>query len=472
MSRLNLRSRIFLSYLLLIVPMGVILILFARQTLDATIEDNFAISFEEDLDFVEEQVEEWVIRLVEEESFDEQDLFNELADLAEDIDLHVLLLDVEGEEILFDSLPSREMTDFPGEDVEFLIEFGFPDGIETADEFLYAAHYVFYEDDPDFILRMGRSVAEVTQTQQTQSTALTVTTILVGAGLLVLLGSWMANTLTRPIKRLRTTAQAMATGDLTTRADMNAPQEVAELAHDFNEMAAAVETMVTEQKAFAGNVAHELRTPLTAIRLRTESLLEDNPDAAMTRKYIEEIDSEARRLSGLVDDLRLLARADANRVAIGREMVDLGRIIRTLHQEYQTQLTQKQLTWHSNIAPDLPPVEAGLSHMQIVLRNLIDNAIKYTPDGGEVVVSAESNPNQLIVTVRDNGMGISAEDLPHLFTRFYRADKSRNRAISGSGLGLGIVQSMVDLYGGTISIASDGIGHGTTVTMTLPVRRR
>ena len=469
MNHLSLRLRIFLSYLLLIVPMGLILILFSRQTLDETIEGSFFSNFEEDRNFVEDQVGEWVVRLVADDSFDEQDLFNQLSNLAEDIDLHLVLLDLAGENILFNSMPDRRMADLPSQDVEFLLEVGFPDEVETDDEFVYAAHYVYDEEEPAFILRIGRSMEEVGQTQQTRATALTLTTIVVGAGVLLLLGSWMANTLTQPLKRLRTTAQAMARGDLSTRAEMNGPQEVAALANDFNEMAAAVETMVTEQKAFSGNVAHELRTPLTAIRLRTESLLEDDPDATMTRQYIKEIDSEARRLSGLVDDLRLLARADAQRVAVGREMVDFGRIIRTLHQEYQSELSEKQLTWLCQIDPELPTVEAGLNHMQVVMRNLIDNAIKYTPDGGEIEVLATADADQVIVTVRDSGVGISAEDLPNLFTRFYRADKSRNRTIPGSGLGLGIVESLLDLYGGSIVIESEGIGHGTKATLMLAV---
>ena len=165
----------------------------------------------------------------------------------------------------------------------------------------------------------------------------------VAAILIVGLGSLMANTLTRPLNQLRRTAQEMAEGNLNTRAETDAPPEIAELARDFNEMSEAVETMVTEQKAFTGNVAHELRTPLTAIRLRTETLLEDEPDEALTRRYIEEIDAEARRLSRLVEDLRLLARSDANRIEVGHEMVDFCRIIRTLKQEYHTQLVQKQL---------------------------------------------------------------------------------------------------------------------------------
>lgn len=473
MNQITLRTRILVSYLLLIIPAALLLVIYVNQQILASEDEVFFSDFEEDTEIILSEVEEVAGEIGDGEGAWSEAL-GELGDLADALDMQVQLIAENGNSVFFDTTEGGE-TEYrlrPPEDVEALI--AVDESHDWFDEDSGVVHQPFYveiDEETTIIVRIGRELSPTKQQQFRRTVALIVGTFGGAAFLVAGMGFWMANALTKPLNQLRTSAQAMAQGNLQTRANTNAPPEVAKLAQDFNEMATAVEAMLTEQKAFAGNAAHELRTPLTAIRLRTETLLEDEPDAELTRRYTEEIDAEARRLSRLVEDLRLLARTDANRVEMGREMVDFGRIIRTLKQEYQAQLLQKELQWQSEIDPALPTVEAGLNHMQMVMRNLLENAVKYTPHGGKIAISAQSDGEQVIITVADNGVGISAEDLPYLFKRFYRADKSHNRAIPGSGLGLGIVKNMLELYGGTIVIESEGIDQGTTAIMTLPLNR-
>ena len=281
---------------------------------------------------------------------------------------------------------------------------------------------------------------------------------------------WLLTSLTRPLAGLQQTALKMADGDLTQRVNPLTNDEIGDVGQAFNTMAERIEAMVAEQRAFAGNASHELRTPLTTVRLRTEWLQSGELDSATAQQYIAEIDSETRRMSRLVEDLLLLSRLDAKNLAQGDAQIDLSRLLRLLQQEFVS-ITQTKAITLTFDPPTmvLPPIQATLSHVRLVVSNLLDNAIKYTPEGGQVTLSLRQVNQQAQIRVIDDGQGIAANDLPHISKRFYRADKAHSRQIEGTGLGLALVYSVLDLYGGTIEIESRGLNEGTAVTVYWPL---
>ncbi len=236
-------------------------------------------------------------------------------------------------------------------------------------------------------------------------------------------------------------------------------------------MSAQVEAMIEAQRAFASNASHELRTPLTTIRLRSEALREGELDDETASRYIAEIDDEVQRLGNLVQDLMLLSRLDAGRQETGDEQVDAVRLARQLLREITPPAENRHITLVLDAPDTLPVVTAGYTHLTIVFRNLLSNALKYTPDGGQITWQMALAGQTIRHTIHDTGQGIAAEDLPHLFDRFYRADKSRSRAAPGVGLGLSLVKLIVELYGGEVEITSAGLGQGTAVTVCWPLHQ-
>lgn len=283
---------------------------------------------------------------------------------------------------------------------------------------------------------------------------------------------WLLASLTRPLARLRNTALALASGDLQQRVPAPGRDEIGEVAQAFNQMATQVEAMLAEQRAFASNASHELRTPLTTIRLRTEPLLAGELDPATAQRYLAEINEEVVHMAGLVDDLILLSRLDAHRLAVGEEEVDAARLVRRLQQELGPTAAAKGIALQLAMPSiPVPPMQTNLNHLHVVVRNLLDNAFKYTPVGGKVVVTVSQQQDLVQLQVADTGRGIAAEDLPNVVKRFYRADKAHQRQTDGIGLGLALVQSIVDLYGGCLTITSAGLNQGTTVTVWWPLQQ-
>ena len=279
----------------------------------------------------------------------------------------------------------------------------------------------------------------------------------------------LAASLTRPLDRLRLSALRLAAGDLDQRLSSHGPDEIRQVAAAFNHMAGQVQMMIEEQRAFAGNASHELRTPLTTIRIRSEALRQGDLPPALTRQYIAEIDDEVARLGGLVEDLILLSRLDAGRAEVGVEEVDLARLGRGLLRELGALPEAQDKQLQLDAPNDLPAVRGSSNHLRVLLRNLLSNAILYTPPGGEIVCRFRAADGGVEIAVADTGQGIAAEDLAHVAERFFRTDKAHTRTIKGAGLGLALVQSIVDFYGGRLAIASPGLGQGTTVTVWWPL---
>jgi signal transduction histidine kinase len=280
---------------------------------------------------------------------------------------------------------------------------------------------------------------------------------------------WLSRSIIEPLYKLRESAVQLSKGEFSHRVANIGKDEIGEVAQAFNEMAQQVESMLEEQRAFASNTSHELRTPLTTIRLRTEALRYDTTlDDTTATKYIEEIDEEVSRLGNLVQDLTLLSRFDAGRAELGKDQVDMLRFATSLQHQVAEQAKEKHIQIVLDLPPEPIPVNASINHLMVVFRNLLDNAIKYTPEGGEIVWKMVKAARGVDSTIQDTGRGIPPEHLPRLFERFYRVDRARSRDIPGTGLGLALAKSIVEAYGGEISIESDGAEKGTIARVYWP----
>ncbi|ADU50887.1 integral membrane sensor signal transduction histidine kinase [Thermaerobacter marianensis DSM 12885] len=294
--------------------------------------------------------------------------------------------------------------------------------------------------------------------------------LLTGLGALGLVvavaGSWaVAGSALRPVARLTEAARAIAASrDLSRRVQAAGRDELAMLAATFNEMLESIETAYRLQQRFVSDASHELRAPLTAI-LGNLDLLRRRPDLPPEEQAqaLEEARREAERLSRLVADLLALARADAG-VPLVRKAVDVDAVVLDAFQEARRLAKGQQL-----VLDPLEPVriQGDADRIKQLLLILLDNAIKYTPAGGRIVLGLQDAGGDAVLTVADTGVGIPAADLPHVFERFYRADPARSRDPGGTGLGLPIARWIVEQHGGSIAIDS-APGQGTTVTVRLP----
>jgi two-component system sensor histidine kinase BaeS len=214
-------------------------------------------------------------------------------------------------------------------------------------------------------------------------------------------------------------------------------------------------------------VAHELRTPLANIRGYLEAI-EDGVVAA-DEETMRTLREEAAQLNGLIDDLQELTQAEAGALRLDRGPFDAAELVERATDAARARAVEKSITLIGGAEPSLPPVDVDLQRIMQVLQNLLTNALRHTPEGGQITVSARRTPDGLVaISVEDTGAGIAPEDLPHIFERFYRADSSRSRATGGSGLGLTIARRLVETHGGQIGVEST-VGQGSRFTFTLPV---
>ena len=262
-----------------------------------------------------------------------------------------------------------------------------------------------------------------------------------------------------------TAEQITRADDLSRRIPYNGPpdDEIGTLTSAFNRSLEQLETLFTSQQRFLADVSHELRTPLTVIKGNVDLIRKFGAD----EESLDSIRDEADRLTRMVGDLLLLAQAESGKIPLSMNPVEVDSLVLEVFQEMRV-LSQGKVTLKLTEI-DQVQVHGDRDRLKQVFLNLISNAIHYTPQGGEVVVSMGKVDEQVYVTVRDTGPGIPAEDLPHIFERFYRGEKSRTRSkASGFGLGLSIAYWIVEHHGGKITVESEP-GHGTTFRVNLPV---
>ncbi len=290
----------------------------------------------------------------------------------------------------------------------------------------------------------------------------------VTAGLMaLLLGAVLVRQIIAPLRGLQEAARAIADGDLSRRVMITSQDEIGDVGHSFNQMAVALEHNERVRRHTMADIAHELRTPLTVIQGQLEALLDGV--FPLTAEQLAPIHDETLLLARLVADLRELALAEAGRLTIERSPVHLDDAVRRVATAVEPAASEKGIALGVDIAPNLSAACADADRLSQVLHNLLGNALRHTPSGGRVGISVQAfSPSELLVSVTDTGPGIPPADVPYIFDRFYRADKSRSRAGGGSGLGLTIARHIIESHGGRIWARSQ-LDEGTCIKFTLPI---
>lgn len=308
--------------------------------------------------------------------------------------------------------------------------------------------------------------------------------LLVAAGLLgallaaIVLFSGLVSSMRAPLARLVEGARRLAGGDLSTRVEASGPAEIATLGQAFNEMATSLERDAHERERvermkddFLLTVSHELRTPVTSVKGFAEMLAgQENSLDATQREAVEAISESAGGLSTLIDDLLDLARSDAGRLRIKPRPTAVRPLLDRVARQMRPGFASRGQKLKVSTSKSLPRVKADPERVAQVLANLLGNANKYAPADSTVRLSAEQNGRTVAIEISDEGQGMSAEQLEHIFERFWRADSSDTQRVGGSGLGLAIARSLVELHGGEISVDS-APGEGTSFRFTLPVTK-
>ncbi len=292
-----------------------------------------------------------------------------------------------------------------------------------------------------------------------------------GVVLLLTVGAsvYVARQIAVPVQNLTATSEQIAAGHLDKRVSPAGPSEVRRLGMAFNAMAGRVQEMIEQQRAFVDNAAHELRSPLTSMRLRIEMLqTRGKSDPELTQHYLAQMDREASYLQRLVEDLLSLASVEHSQAVVRKTPLDLAACLRDTTEDMRDLARHAGIELETRLPETLAPIQANADQMSVLIRNLIDNAIKYTPAGGTITVSAETTQTGVDVRVADTGVGIPPEALDHVFDRFYRVDKARSRAQGGVGLGLSLVRAIAEAHGGTVE-AQSRVGVGSTFTLHLPL---
>ncbi|HEY8342307.1 MAG TPA: ATP-binding protein [Calditerricola sp.] len=273
--------------------------------------------------------------------------------------------------------------------------------------------------------------------------------------------------LTRPLLQMTAVTSAIAKGDYSQRVDVRGSDEVALLAASINRMADNLQAYRAQQSAFLTDVSHELRTPLTYIQGYSEALTKGYGDEAQRRVMAETIHREASRLTRLLQDLFALVRMEEPTFSLERKPVNLRETVEAVVARLTPAFEAKGVA--VRVEEDNPLwVEGDGARLEQVWFNLLDNALRHTPPGGQVTVSLRREGGEAVVAVRDTGEGIPPEDLPRIWERLYRVDKSRSRARGGAGLGLAIVKRIVELHGGWVGAESEP-GKGATFIVRLPL---
>ena len=243
--------------------------------------------------------------------------------------------------------------------------------------------------------------------------------------------------------------------------------ELGRLALSFNQMADRLEHIESMRRQLIGDVTHELRTPLTTIKGSMEGLMDGVlPTNAETYSQIYR---EADRLQRLVNDLQELSRVEAGAYDLHLQTTSVKALVDSTIVRLGSQFLEKGVSISTQISLDLPSIKVDEDRIGQVLLNRVGNALQYTPSGGSVQISATGGPTQVQIAIADTGVGIPPEHLPHVFTRFYRVDKSRSRTGGGSGIGLTIAKHLVEAHGGSIWVESPGVGKGSSFIFTLPI---
>ena len=295
-------------------------------------------------------------------------------------------------------------------------------------------------------------------------------------------GYFLSNAISKALEQLVGGAERLSQGDFTTRVSINGQDEIARLAATFNQMAARLEQAVAAERALDETrrnlvawASHDLRTPLTSLRVMVDALADGIvSDPKTVTRYLAQSQAEIKQMSGLIDDLFELAKLDAGNLNLDFEWINLSDLVSDTLESFAVQAETLQVTLYGFVPPEVDPVWAAPDKLSRILNNLVGNALEYTGPNDTIQLQATLEADSIIIQVSDDGSGIPPQDLPHIFERFYRGERSRSRTgshHSGAGLGLAIVKGLVNAHGGEIWAESQ-LGEGAQFYFRLPLSTR
>ena len=304
---------------------------------------------------------------------------------------------------------------------------------------------------------------------------LAIVLLIFASGMAMVLGYFLSSTITNRIYMLKDATEKLAGGDLQTRVPANGRDEVAALAHTFNQMAEQLEAADKKQRELErlrrdliAWVGHDLQTPLASMRVILEALEDGVVDDPQTvKRYLSTAQRDVRSLSILIDDLFQMAQLDTGGIPLDRAESSLADLISDTLESFSELAVRQGVHLEGSVDPNVDPLMMDTQRIGRVLNNLIGNALRHTPKDGRVEVRAQRTDSGVEVNVSDTGEGIRIEDIPHIFESFYRGEKSRSRSTGGAGLGLAISRGIVQAHGGQIKVRSTE-GNGSLFTFTLP----
>ncbi|MEO8355965.1 MAG: HAMP domain-containing sensor histidine kinase [Chloroflexota bacterium] len=304
---------------------------------------------------------------------------------------------------------------------------------------------------------------------------LAIVLLVFAGGIAMILGYFFSSTVTERILSLKSAAEKLARGDLQTRVPVSGRDELSALSVSFNQMAEQLQAADQKQRELENLrrdlvawASHDLQTPLASMRAILEALSDgvvDEPE--MVKRYLHTAQRDVMSLSALMDDLFQISQLDAGGFPLSRAQSSLNDLVSDTLESFSELAYRESVKLDGRVEPDVDPVFMDTQAIGRVLNNLISNALRHTQAGGEITVHAWRTSQGVEVTVRDTGEGIQARDIPHIFERFYRGEKSRNRGLGGAGLGLSIARGIVRAHGGDIRVESE-TGKGTQFTFYIP----
>lgn len=294
-----------------------------------------------------------------------------------------------------------------------------------------------------------------------------VASVVVSLLVAIILGAVLFNQVTSPLRQLKKAADAVGVGNFKERVSIHSHDEFADVGRSFNQMAESLEKAEENRLHYMADIAHELRTPLTAIQGTIEAM--QDKILPLDEEQLDNLHSQTGLLNRLVNDLRLLSLAETGHLKLDLKRVNPVELTRQTLDSMKPLASQKSVTIQLDILNDLPECLLDTDRFAQIINNLLSNAIRYTPEGGTITARLATIQNNLELSITDTGPGIHADDLPYVFDRFYRADRSRSRASGGAGLGLAIVKHLVEAHGGRITVQSPvDSGHGTRFEIRIP----
>lgn len=291
-------------------------------------------------------------------------------------------------------------------------------------------------------------------------------TLAVGAIISLIGGVLLTRALVAPMRQLEQGAKAVARRQLDYRVPEKGSLEMHSVAHSFNQMAAELERQESLRRNLLADVTHELRHPIHILQGSLQAILDNvyQLDMAEINRLLE----QTQNLAALVDDLHELALAEAHELPLDRQDTDLRQLVSMTAEMYQSLAAMKSIEFQVELPPAPVMCHIDASRVRQALQNLINNSLRYTPEGGKISVTLAPGEQTVAVCVKDTGSGIASENLSRVFDRFYREDSSRNRELPGTGLGLAIAQAIIQAHGGEINVTSAGVNQGSSFTIELP----